>query len=137
MKRVRASAVCVYAGRLLCVRLRDPGTQVLRLFVPGGKIESGESPAQAAARELLEETGYSARVDESSELIARYDYPWNGVVFDCTTYFYRAALAQPGVPPSSVQDASYHEGVEWLALADVPKELSFHATMLHAIQRLL
>ena len=37
--------------------------------LPGGRIDEGEEPAKAAARELLEETGYTA---ESFELYREY-----------------------------------------------------------------
>lgn len=40
-------------GRILVVRKR--GTS--RYMLPGGKIEAGETPAQAAVRELFEEVG--------------------------------------------------------------------------------
>jgi len=36
------------------------GTAELTLEIPGGLIDAGEAPAAAAARELLEETGYRA-----------------------------------------------------------------------------
>ncbi|MFJ5955197.1 NUDIX domain-containing protein [Paenarthrobacter sp. NPDC092416] len=49
------SAVCVYnhEGHLLTVRKR--GTD--KFMHPGGKPEAGETPAEAASRELLEEVG--------------------------------------------------------------------------------
>lgn len=50
---VAAIAVRDAAGRVLVVRKR--GTE--RFMLPGGKIESGESPVDTAARELREETG--------------------------------------------------------------------------------
>lgn len=36
------------------------GTQEILLEIPAGTIEAGENPQDAAARELLEETGYTA-----------------------------------------------------------------------------
>ena len=53
--RIVVSAVCVFdgSGRLLTVRKR--GTD--KFMHPGGKPEAGETPAEAAARELQEEVG--------------------------------------------------------------------------------
>ena len=50
-------------GRVLVVRKR--GTS--RYMLPGGKIESGESPEQAAVRELHEEVG--AELDPGSLVV--------------------------------------------------------------------
>lgn len=47
-------------GKLVMVRqFRKPAERVM-LEVPAGKIDEGETPMQAAVRELKEETGYTA-----------------------------------------------------------------------------
>lgn len=45
-------------GQLIMVRQLRFGTWTEELEVPGGILDRGEDPAQAAERELLEETGY-------------------------------------------------------------------------------
>ncbi len=45
---------------VVMVRQYRHGAARITLETPGGLIDPGETPAQAAARELLEETGYAA-----------------------------------------------------------------------------
>jgi 8-oxo-dGTP pyrophosphatase MutT (NUDIX family) len=47
-------------GELLLVRQYRPGAGAVTLEVPGGHVEAGETPEQAARKELLEETGHEA-----------------------------------------------------------------------------
>ena len=47
-------------GELVLVRQYRHGADRVSLEVPGGIVDPGEAPATAAARELLEETGYRA-----------------------------------------------------------------------------
>lgn len=61
MRRV-AAAVIVEAGCLFVTR-RGPDEKLAGCWeLPGGKIESGESPQQCLQRELLEELSMSATV---------------------------------------------------------------------------
>src|SRR5690242_18174962 len=46
--------------RVLLVRQFRPAIERFSLELPAGMLEEGESPDQAIARELLEETGYPA-----------------------------------------------------------------------------
>lgn len=48
----RATIICQEDGKVLLVRKADD-----KWNLPGGKVESGEKPLQAAVRELSEETG--------------------------------------------------------------------------------
>lgn len=47
-------------GLVVLVRQFRHGTKEVTLEIPGGLVEPGDSPEEAARRELLEETGYSA-----------------------------------------------------------------------------
>jgi 8-oxo-dGTP pyrophosphatase MutT (NUDIX family) len=48
------------SGELVMIRQFRHGAAKVTLEIPGGMVDPGESPADAAARELLEETGYRA-----------------------------------------------------------------------------
>jgi 8-oxo-dGTP diphosphatase len=56
-------AVVIHEGRVLLVRrLRPPGQG--QWAIPGGKVDLGETLAQAAEREILEETGLTIAAGE-------------------------------------------------------------------------
>jgi ADP-ribose pyrophosphatase len=46
--------------RVVLVREFRPGVEATLLELPGGVVDAGEEPLEAARRELLEETGYEA-----------------------------------------------------------------------------
>jgi 8-oxo-dGTP pyrophosphatase MutT (NUDIX family) len=122
MVRLRASAVCSAEGRVLLVRMRDPVTKIELLFPPGGAIEAGETPAEAARRETLEETGLRVRVDASTTMIVRYPYPWAGVDYDVTTHYFAAVLDEPfreALP--AIADADYNLGAVWMPIDDAAR----------------
>jgi len=71
-----AVAVVVADGRVLVgLRATDAGEAPGLHEFPGGKVEAGETPAAAAARECLEETGLAVRIgppfDEGAGLGSR------------------------------------------------------------------
>ncbi len=48
------------SGEIVMIRQFRFGTWSVQLEIPGGMVDAGEDPADAAARELEEETGYRA-----------------------------------------------------------------------------
>jgi ADP-ribose pyrophosphatase len=56
------SAIVAITGdqRILAVRQYRPAVERYTIELPSGLVDPGESPAEAAGRELLEETGYQA-----------------------------------------------------------------------------
>lgn len=88
--RIDGEAVAVLAftpqREAILVRQFRPGPLKVFLDIPGGALEAGEDPALAAARELLEETGYRGRVETVGHT---YENPYttlyrhNFVALDC------------------------------------------------------
>jgi 8-oxo-dGTP pyrophosphatase MutT (NUDIX family) len=92
--------------------------------LPKGLIGPGESAADAAVREVAEETGVEGRLVEKLGDI-RYVYTWRGErVFKVVSFFLvRYMRGRLG----DVPEAFRHEVAEarWLPLADAPRLLSY------------
>jgi 8-oxo-dGTP diphosphatase len=72
MTVVVAAAIIVEHGRVLLTQ-RKPGTHLGGLWeFPGGKVEDGEDPKDALARELREELGIEALVGEIAQPDSRF-----------------------------------------------------------------
>jgi 8-oxo-dGTP pyrophosphatase MutT (NUDIX family) len=100
-------AVPRVAGRLLII---DPDGRVLLIneqlergsaywLVPGGGVEGGEHPRQAAAREALEETGLRLALDPDAPEVLRERRTWSygATTYDQTNHFYAIRVAA-GLP---------------------------------------
>lgn len=84
--------------------------------VPAGRIDDGESPEHAAARETLEETGWRAG---PLRHMTSY-FPHNGTS-DATFHLFAAAGATYVGDPT---DASESERIEWVALDRLRDEIA-------------
>lgn len=135
--RDRSSVVVVHKNKILGFHAVDPTSQARYFFIPGGGIEPGENPAASAVRECLEETGYRVRILEETAFERKYDFLWNGKINHCRTIFFVGVLDQEWTPPHNVEDASYHRGVEWLDLRNVPETFKYNKDILWAVQKLL
>jgi 8-oxo-dGTP diphosphatase len=69
------AAVIESAGRVLIAQRKDSGPHALKWEFPGGKVEQGETPEAALARELEEELSIRAQIDGE---IMRYEYQYAG-----------------------------------------------------------
>lgn len=81
------AAVCFDGARVLLTQ-RPAGTHLEGTWeFPGGKLEPGESPEEALAREMREECGVEIEVGESLD-VTHWRYPKKSVLL----LFYRARI---------------------------------------------
>ncbi|MEV0648423.1 NUDIX hydrolase [Phytomonospora sp. NPDC050363] len=73
--RTRAGAIVVRDGRILLVQARPDGSGRGCFEIPGGGLENGERPEEAAVRELAEESGLAGVVVRE---IATVYHQWRG-----------------------------------------------------------
>lgn len=101
-------------GRLVMVRQFRPGPDRVVLTLPGGLIDPGETPQEAGARELREETGYSA---ESVELVVS--------AIGSASPNHRHVLIARGCTPGQHLELDDYEDCEPVVMdvADVRREL--------------
>ncbi len=101
------AAVLEREGRILICQRRPEQAHPLKWEFPGGKVEPGESPEQALARELEEELG--VRGAEGQEIDAyEYSYPGKSPI---RLIFYRVTRFE-GEPENRI----FHE-MRWEAAA--------------------
>ncbi|MFT0868815.1 NUDIX hydrolase [Pseudomonas sp. CAM1A] len=104
--RIAAALLIDSQRRTLLVRKRD----TLAFMQPGGKIDPGESPAQALVRELHEELGL--RVDPAAAIyLGRFSAPAaNEPGFEVQAELFRVECHEAVVPAAEIEE------VIWLAV---------------------
>jgi len=101
MPTLGASAVVIHESKVLLMQRRD----VEVWSIPGGAVEANESVAQAAIREVLEETGIHI---ELTRLVGIYTRPQWGAEGDHAVVFAGKPLTHTiTIQPEEVRDAGY------------------------------
>ena len=99
--------------QVVLIRQFRHGVREVTLEIPGGMANPGEAPADAAAREMLEETGYRAR------RIVQLGYVWpNPAIQDNSCYFFLAEGARRVAEPTP--DPGERIEVVLRPLAEIP-----------------
>jgi 8-oxo-dGTP diphosphatase len=120
------AAVMIRDGRALACRRAAHTSGAGTWEFPGGKVERGERPEAALAREIQEELGVDVTV---GALVDRSEVPVGDRVIDLACY-----LADPVGPlPTTSTD---HDELRWVPLADLGT-LDWSAPDLPAVRRLV
>lgn len=82
------------AGEIVLVSQYRAGSGAVSIEIPGGIVDPGETPAAAAERELLEETGYAAR-----EIVPLGSFSPNPAILDNRLHTYLARGARRVAAP--------------------------------------
>jgi 8-oxo-dGTP diphosphatase len=106
---VCVGAVTVDGERLLLIR-RGHGPAAGKWSVPGGRVEPGETLAEAVLREVAEETGLEAMCDELIGWVERIDDDHHFVILD-----FRVSVLDPGEPVAGSDAAE----AAWVPLDEV------------------
>lgn len=104
--------------RIMLIHDEQPDRGVV-LTPAGGGVEEGEDPANAAARELLEETGYAAK-----EIVHWHSYrPNNRIEMNVHAFIGRQAYPQQEAKPESGERIAptFFTFDEFIALGQNPK----------------
>ena len=113
------------SGEVVMVKQFRHGSRSVTLEIPGGIIEPGESPALAAARETLEETGYAGSPPERMGSVNP-----NPAVFGnrCHTFLIRDVEVVSEIANSPTEETM----VELIPVARIPQLLR-EGTIDHAL----
>lgn len=117
MKRNRSQAFVCRNGKILLVEHVLQGRDFYNL--PGGGIEDDETPAEAALRELEEETGVTGKI--LRPLTIEYKPDLESRIFTFLVDIPEEAVPVKGIDPELPPDKQSIVAVKWLSLDEIPE----------------
>jgi 8-oxo-dGTP pyrophosphatase MutT (NUDIX family) len=130
-------------GAVLLFRGFDPAVpQVRYWFTPGGGVDPGEPSAQAAARELFEETGLALTPEQMGEPVHRdiANYSFKGVSYRQEQDFYLVRVSNWQVDTSGFDEVEVAstDGHRWWSMEElaVAREAYYPEDLLDVLKRL-
>jgi 8-oxo-dGTP pyrophosphatase MutT (NUDIX family) len=100
--------------KVVMIRQYRHGSREVTLEIPGGLVDPGDTPKKAAARELLEETGYQAKKWLKIGVVNP-----NPALFNNHCHTFLAQDVNKGADPTPDQTEDIE--VVLIPLADIPK----------------
>ncbi len=119
-------AILMEKNRILCAQRGETKTLAKLWEFPGGKIEIGETPQEALARELKEEL--MIEVEIASELFEQTSYAYDFGTVNLTTFI---CLLKSGRP-----QLTEHIEVKWLKPSEL-KSLEWAPADIPAVNKLM
>jgi 8-oxo-dGTP diphosphatase len=111
-RKLVVAGLVIRDGRVLITQRTATQSLALKWEFPGGKVEPGEAPVDALARELREEIGVTVRVGRVWDVLF-HAYP----EFDLVMLVYPCAIVPAGGEPRTVEVAD----LVWALPAELPR----------------
>ena len=128
-----AGGIVFYNDLILLVKNKrnDVGNEKSFWGYPKGHLENGEKPADAAVREVYEETGFKVEICSETPIAeSRYEIELEDIVINKTVWFYemktiKAFDREPDDEISELAIATFEEAIELLTFEEDKKILKY------------
>jgi diadenosine hexaphosphate hydrolase (ATP-forming) len=124
-----AGGVVLRHQEVLLIRVSDAKGRAIWSF-PKGRLDAGETPAEAALREVLEETGWRCTI-EADLSTTEYWFQREGRRFRKTVVWFKMSpIEQAGVPDGEAEDVQWVDHQLAFARLNYPSDAALLAQAL-------